>query len=172
MHRRGRPRDEYEKFLLWYSINLNEEIEEYEVEFPFEDASPIFPTESFSREKPIDTSRLQPFAKILANFFDNTALNPLVVNNLVPNVPFQPQPQTLIPLVMEKPTFPFPLPSLVTNANLKNIPPIALPKFYGLATEDLDTFLFEFDILYLSFDYNTDAHKLKVFLAVLKESSL
>ena len=69
---------------------------------------------------------------------------------------------------MAQPTFPFPLPSLVTIANLKNLNPSALPKFYGLATEDSDTFLFDFDILCHSFDYNTNTHKLKLFLATLK----
>ena len=88
MHWRGRQKDEYGRSLPQESINLNEEIEEEEVEFPFEDASPIFPTESSSREKPIDTSGLQPFAEILASFLDNTNPNPLVVNNLVPNFPF------------------------------------------------------------------------------------
>ena len=73
---------------------------------------------------------------------------------------------------MAQPTFPFPLLSLINNANLKNIPAAALPKFYGLATEDPDTFLFEFDILYHSLDYNIDAHKLMLFLATLKESAL
>ena len=72
---------------------------------------------------------------------------------------------------MAQPTFSFPLPSLVTNANLKNIHVASLPKFYGLATEDPDTFLFEFDILYHSIDYNTDAHKLKLFPTTLKEST-
>ena len=73
---------------------------------------------------------------------------------------------------MAQPTFLFPLLSLINNANLKNIPATTLPKFYGLAIEDLDTFLFEFDILCHSFDYNTDAHKLKLFLATLKELAL
>lgn len=73
---------------------------------------------------------------------------------------------------MAQPTFPFPLPSIVTNANLKNIPPNALPKFYGLATKDPDTFFFEFDILCHSFDYKIDGHKLKLFPATLKESAL
>ena len=73
---------------------------------------------------------------------------------------------------MVQSTFPFPLPSLVTNANLKNIPPNALTKFYGLATKDIDTFLFEFDILYHSFDYNNDAHKLKLFPTTLKDLAL
>ena len=71
---------------------------------------------------------------------------------------------------MAQPTFPFPLLSLVTNANLKNIPATTLQKFYSLTTEDSDTFLFEFDILYHSFDYNIDAHKLKLFPATLKKS--
>ena len=89
MDQRGRRRDEYGRFLPWESINLNEEIEEEEVEFPFEDASPIFPTESSLREEPIDTSGIQPFAEILASFLDNTTLNLPVVNNPIPNVTFQ-----------------------------------------------------------------------------------
>ena len=68
---------------------MNEEIEEEEVELPFEDASPVFPTKSSSKVEPIDTSGLQPFAEILASFIDNTAPNPLVVHNPVPNFPFQ-----------------------------------------------------------------------------------
>ena len=68
---------------------MNEEVEEEEVELPFEDASPIFPIASSSRAEPIDISGLQPFTKVLASFLDNTVLNPLVVNHLVPSVPFQ-----------------------------------------------------------------------------------
>ena len=87
MHRRGRQRDEYGRFLPRESINLNEEIEE-EVEFPFEDARPDFQARSSSREETLDKSRLQPFAKILASFLDFSTLNQPVVNNLLPNVPF------------------------------------------------------------------------------------
>ena len=65
------------------------EVEEEEVEFPFEDASPFFPTISLLRAKPLDISSLQPFIKILASLLDNTTLNPLVVNHPVPNIPFQ-----------------------------------------------------------------------------------
>ena len=68
---------------------MNKEVEEEEVEFPFEDASPIFLIESSSREKSIDTSGLQPFAEILASFIDNTTPNPPIFHNPVPNVPFQ-----------------------------------------------------------------------------------
>ena len=73
---------------------------------------------------------------------------------------------------MTHPNFTFLLPSLIKNANLKNIPTTTLPIFYGLPTKDLDTFLFEFDILFYIFDYKTNAHKLKLFLTTLKESSL
>lgn len=66
---------------------MNDEIEE-EVEFRFEDASPIFPTGSSSREIPLDISGLQPFAEILASFLDISSPNPPVINNLVANVPF------------------------------------------------------------------------------------
>ena len=88
MHQRGRWWDEYGRSLPWESVNLNEEVGEQEVELPFENTSPIFPTKSSSREQPLDTSGIRPLAKILASFLDHTALNPSVVNNPVPNVPF------------------------------------------------------------------------------------
>ena len=67
---------------------MNEEVEEEEVELPFEDTSPIFPTTSSSRDEPIDISSLQPFTEVLASFLDNTNLNLPVVNHPIPNVPF------------------------------------------------------------------------------------
>ena len=51
---------------------------------------------------------------------------------------------------------------------MKNIPPSILPNFHGLASEDPDAFLFEFDVLCISYDYYTNAHKLKLFLTNLK----
>lgn len=71
-----------------------------------------------------------------------------------------------------QPTFPFPIPPHQGNQNLKNIPIVVLPKFYGLITEDPKTFLFEFDILCRSYDYTTNAYKLKFFPSTLKEASL
>ena len=71
-----------------------------------------------------------------------------------------------------QPPFPFPIPNHQGNQNLKNIPSAALPKFYGLITEDPETFLFKFDILCRSYDYTTDAHKLKLFPSTLKEAAL
>jgi hypothetical protein len=53
-------------------------------------------------------------------------------------------------------------------APMKNIPLSALPNFHGLSSEDLDEFLFEFDILCISYDYISNAQKLKLFPATLK----
>ena len=55
---------------------------------------------------------------------------------------------------------------------MKNIPPSALPHFHGMSSEDLDSFLFEFDILCRGYNYVRDAQKLKFFLATLKDSAL
>lgn len=55
---------------------------------------------------------------------------------------------------------------------LKNIPPSALPVFYGLMSEDLNTFLFEFDVLCRRYDYTSDAHRLNIFPTTLKDASL
>ena len=51
---------------------------------------------------------------------------------------------------------------------MKNIPLTALPNFHGLTTEDLDEFLFEFDILCRSYDYTTPIQQLKLFPSTLK----
>lgn len=69
-------------------------------------------------------------------------------------------------------TFGFPILDLEPNVTMKNIPPSVLPNFYGKSTEDPDTFLFEFDILCRSYNYVTDAQKLKLFPATLKDSAL
>lgn len=51
---------------------------------------------------------------------------------------------------------------------MKNIPLLSLPKFQGTTNEDLDIFLFLFDVLYQSYDYTSDAQKLKLFPTTLK----
>jgi hypothetical protein len=55
---------------------------------------------------------------------------------------------------------------------MNNIPLYALTDFNGQISEDPNTFLFEFDILCRSYDYTTDAKKLKIFPATLKGSTL
>ena len=57
----------------------------------------------------------------------------------------------------EQSTFVFPIMDLHTLAQMKNIPPSALPHFHGKVHEDPGPFLFEFDILCKIYDYATDA---------------
>lgn len=57
-------------------------------------------------------------------------------------------------------------------AQMKNIPPSALPHFHGKVHEDPESFLFEFDILCRSYDYSIDALKLILFPVALKDSAL
>ena len=47
-----------------------------------------------------------------------------------------------------------------------------LPIFYGMASEDPDSFLFEFDIVCQTYGYTDDAHRLRLFPATLKASTL
>ena len=69
-------------------------------------------------------------------------------------------------------TFGFPILDTMQDVTMKNIPPSSLPTFYGKSNEELDTLLFEFNILCRSYNYLQDAHKLKLFPATLKYSSL
>lgn len=54
-------------------------------------------------------------------------------------------------------TIDFPIESLGTGAPTNLIPLTTLPSFHGMASEDHDTFLFEFDIVCQGYDYITDA---------------
>lgn len=69
-------------------------------------------------------------------------------------------------------TFYFPIGDIRGEAHMKNIPLSSLPFFQGMTVEDPDTFLFEFDVLYRSCDYVSDAQKLKLFLVTLKGATL
>jgi hypothetical protein len=55
---------------------------------------------------------------------------------------------------------------------MKNIPPSVLPNFFGLITEDPDSFMFEFDIVCRTYGYTSDAQKLRLFPATLKGYAL
>jgi len=55
---------------------------------------------------------------------------------------------------------------------MKNIPLASLPLFLGMSSEDPDTFLFQFDILYRSYNYDDDACKLKLSTSTLKDFAL
>lgn len=72
----------------------------------------------------------------------------------------------------EQSTFVFPIVDPDTVAQLKNILISTLPHFHSKFHEDPDSFLFEFDILCRSYDYSTDAQKLRLFPITLKGSTL
>lgn len=74
----------------------------------------------------------------------------------------------------EESNFKFPIqePEDDDEIKMKNIPPSELPNFYGMASEDPDSFLFEFEIVCRTYGYTDDAHRLRLFLATLKASAL
>lgn len=69
-------------------------------------------------------------------------------------------------------TIKFLIGDLGVGAPTKPIPLAALPSFHGLASEDPNTFLFEFDIVCQGYDYMTNAQKLKKFPPKLKGTTL
>ena len=70
------------------------------------------------------------------------------------------------------PTLEFPIRITLGNHPMKNIPLSELPNFHGLSSEDLDEFLFKFDILCRSYDYISDIQKLKAFPTTSKAKVL
>ena len=69
-------------------------------------------------------------------------------------------------------TFEFAIVVTWDDAPMKNSTLSSLPSFQGMAVEDSDTFLFEFDVLCRGYDYTLDAQKLKLFPATLKGGAL
>ena len=72
----------------------------------------------------------------------------------------------------EESTFKFPIHEPEDNPDeeikMKNIPPSVLPNFYGMASEDPNSFLFEFDIACRTYGYTDDAYRLRLFPATSK----
>lgn len=66
----------------------------------------------------------------------------------------------------------FPIRETNGDARMKNISPSSLPHFNGLTLEDPDTFLFEFFVIYKTYDYTYDDKKLKLFPSTLKDVAL
>ena len=73
-------------------------------------------------------------------------------------------------IVQHNMTFEFPIQPPKYNSPIKNIPHSALPIFRGVTTEDPNMFLFEFDVLYNSYDCQNDAQKLNLFPPTLKDT--
>lgn len=71
----------------------------------------------------------------------------------------------------EQSTFGFPIVNSEDNVQMKNISPSTLLQFHGKVYEDPYSFLFKFDILCWSYDYSSDAQKVKLFHATLKDSA-
>ena len=69
-------------------------------------------------------------------------------------------------------TFNFPIRYPRGMAQMKNIPSTTLTNLNGLASEHLNTFVFEFNFLCRSYNYFIDAHQLTLFLATLKNAKL
>lgn len=80
------------------------------------------------------------------------------------------------PPKMEESTFKFPIQDrgeyMDEEIKMKNIPPSVLPNFYGMASEDPDSFLFEIDIVCRTYGYTDDAHRLQLLPATLKATTL
>lgn len=58
------------------------------------------------------------------------------------------------------------------ETKMKNIPHSVLPIFHGLSKGDLDTFLFEFDVLYRSYEFVMGDQKFRPFPTTLKNAAL
>ena len=66
----------------------------------------------------------------------------------------------------------FPIQDTNVNVNMKRIPPYFLPKFHGMRTEDVETFLFEFEILCRSYSYLSHSQKISLLPTTLKGRAL
>ena len=58
------------------------------------------------------------------------------------------------------------------EARMKNISLASLPNFHGMAYEDPDTFLFDFEVVSNTYDYAINSQKLKLFSFTFKYVAL
>lgn len=61
----------------------------------------------------------------------------------------------------------FPINENNGEARMKNISPTSLPHFHGFTSKDLDTFMFEFVVVYRTYYYASDDQKLNLFPSTL-----
>ena len=69
-------------------------------------------------------------------------------------------------------SFEFPIRDSGRVVPTKRIPPHVLPNFHGLKNEDLDVFLFQFEVLCRGYGYYTNDQNLNVFPLTLKATTL
>ena len=55
---------------------------------------------------------------------------------------------------------------------MKNISPSALPHFHGITSEDPETFMFEFAVVFRTYVYTFDDQNLKLFPSTLKDVAM
>lgn len=66
----------------------------------------------------------------------------------------------------------FPIRDFEDQAPMKNINPLNLPHFHGHASQDLNTFIFGFEVFCRTYDYLSYAKKLNIFPSTLKDATL
>jgi len=71
-------------------------------------------------------------------------------------------------MVGEEEIFEFPICESDGEAKMKNINPSDLPHFHGLVSKDPNTFLFEFVVICMIYDYTTNEQNLKIFPSTLR----
>jgi len=62
----------------------------------------------------------------------------------------------------------FPIQYIDVNVHMKNIPPPFLSNFHGMRLEDVETFLFEFQILFRYYGYLLKTQKFMLFLETIE----
>ena len=73
---------------------------------------------------------------------------------------------------MDGDPFGFTIQETNVNVQMKNIPPFVLPNFKGMRSEDLETFHFEFEIIFKSYGYPLHIKKLNLFPTTVKDKAL
>ena len=66
----------------------------------------------------------------------------------------------------------FPIQDTGVSVHMISIPTYFIRKFHGLRSDDLKTFLFEFEIVCRSYGYLINTQKLRLFLTTLNDRAL
>ena len=69
-------------------------------------------------------------------------------------------------------TLEYPIVDQVANVPMKAIPMQSIPTLHVMITEDIDVFLFEFNVIFRGYDFTTNSQKLKLFPSTLNVAIL